>query len=582
MWSGIPKLLKRNCIMDNSLSGSQNQFEEWSKIDCDAVGLDELESKLEADLQEQMSDLQDLEEDLKKIGSPDSLGETVKNVVWEQFINQVGVVAGEDFIKENRGNTLDLSNDAHIQTAENFEQGMIATHNYHSADQLNDNYQRFKETPHGKFRNEYVDPGMNATLERAGTLHGKGVDTVRDIYTGRQISTQTKFEDGANNPLAAQREHVIPSAKVYQDPSLQMSKTNEELAATINNPENLQGYTTARRNNRKSDSSADELCDVDRNKHWEKANQRAEDYLEKERKAGEERLIAEGRQTQRTEAFKVGGKALRAAVLVLLADLLMDVIRKLVAWFRSGKRELGTFIDSIKEALKSFFSNIKQKLVNAADAFITTLLTAVFGPIVGVIKKVWILLKQGWRSVKQAVDFLRDPANKNMPLSIKLMQVGKILIAGLAAGGAIVLGEVIEKALMGVPVFAFPIPLLGSLASIIGLFLGALVSGVIGALALNQMDRWISKKLKSQNFEQRFDKKNEILQTQGQLIEVAKAQVSSTKAYVANSIAKRHVEAAEHCRDVRSRVEGNSAEVESLHDSNKKGLDDISNQLNQL
>ena len=51
------------------------------------------------------------------------------NVVWEQFINQVGVIAGEDFIKENRGLTLDLRDSAHIQTTENFAAGEIATHN---------------------------------------------------------------------------------------------------------------------------------------------------------------------------------------------------------------------------------------------------------------------------------------------------------------------------------------------------------------------------------------------------------------------------------------------------------------------
>jgi hypothetical protein len=51
------------------------------------------------------------------------------NVVWEQFMNQVAVTAGEDFINENRGLTLDLRNSAHIQTTERFDKGEIATHN---------------------------------------------------------------------------------------------------------------------------------------------------------------------------------------------------------------------------------------------------------------------------------------------------------------------------------------------------------------------------------------------------------------------------------------------------------------------
>ena len=69
------------------------------------------------------------ESEREQIGNPDSLGKTIKNVVWEQFLNQVAVTAGEDFIKENNGLTLDLSADAHIQTTENFKNGKIATHN---------------------------------------------------------------------------------------------------------------------------------------------------------------------------------------------------------------------------------------------------------------------------------------------------------------------------------------------------------------------------------------------------------------------------------------------------------------------
>ena len=42
---------------------------------------------------------------------------------------QIGIIAGEDFIKENRGLTLDLRNSAHIQTTENFANGKIASHN---------------------------------------------------------------------------------------------------------------------------------------------------------------------------------------------------------------------------------------------------------------------------------------------------------------------------------------------------------------------------------------------------------------------------------------------------------------------
>ena len=111
------------------MNDTEIKLKEWAELDCDTVDLDELESKLDSELEEQMIDLESLEKDREKIGNPDSIGETVMNVVWEQFINQVGVIAGEDFIKENRGLTLDLRDDAHIQTTENFANGKIATHN---------------------------------------------------------------------------------------------------------------------------------------------------------------------------------------------------------------------------------------------------------------------------------------------------------------------------------------------------------------------------------------------------------------------------------------------------------------------
>ena len=572
----------------------KKQLEEWAELDTDSIDFDDLESKLDSELEEQMADLEGLEADREKIGNPDTIGHTVMNVVWEQFINQVGVVAGEDFIKENRGLTLDLRDSAHIQTTENFEKGKIATHNYNSKEQLEKNYDRYKNKPHGVYRKEKVNPGMDATLKRAGTLHNEGVETVTDIYTGRQIPTQTKLEDGSNNPKAAQREHVKPSAEVYKNPTLQMAYDDDGLAKVINDPENLQGYTTAERNNRKSDNSAEEMEDRDKNRHWEKANERAEKHIKKKEDEGKARLKEEGRKTQKEEALKIGGKALKSVVMGLLASLIKDIIRKLISWFRSGNRKLSTFIDSIKKAIKSFVSNLKEHLLNAGNTLVTTIATAIFGPVIGMIKKAWIFLKQGYKSVKDAIQFLKNPANKNMPFSIKMMEVGKIVIVGLTAGGAIVLSEVIEKGLMSIPGFAFEIPLLGSLASLVGMFLGALVSGLIGALALNLIDRIISKKLKRINEKQQIDKRNDILATQDQLIKVVEVKAGVTREKVTNNIKERHENAAESIKSSIERIKKNSEEInkplaenaeiveEDIESENEDSINKIFSDLNDM
>jgi gas vesicle protein len=278
----------------------------------------------------------------------------------------------------------------------------------------------------------------------------------------------------------------------------------------------------------------------------------------------------------------------------LLASLIKDIIRKLISWFRSGNRKISTFIDSVKKAIKSFVSNLKEHLLNAGNTLVTTIATAIFGPVIGMIKKAWIFLKQGYKSIKQAIKFLKDPANKNMPFSIKMMEVGKIVIVGLTAGGAIVLSEVIEKGLMSIPGFAFEIPLLGSLASLVGMFLGALVSGLIGALALNLIDRIISKKLKRINEKQQIDKRNDILVTQDKLIKVVEVKAGVTREKVTNNIKERHENAAESIKSSIERIKKNSEEInkplaenaeiveEDIESENEDSINKIFSDLNDM
>ena len=428
---------------------------------------------------------------------------------------------------------------------------------------------------------------MDEALERAGSLYNRGEETVKDIYTGRQIPTKTKLEDGRNNPNAAQREHVKSSAELYKNESLQMAYGNEELAAVINDPENLQGYTTAERTNRKSDSSAEEMHDRDKNKHWEKANKRAEEHVNKKEKEGKERLEREGRQTQKEEALRIGGKALRAVLLGLLSDFLRVVIKKLVSWFKNAERKWSTFVDQFKEAWKEFWANLKTHLVNAGKVLLTTIMTAVFGPIVSIFTKLWTVLKTGVKSLWNAISYIRNPENRTKPFSVLMLEAGKIIVAGLSGIGALVLGEVIEKGLISAGL-VIQIPLLGSLASIIGLFVGAIVSGIVGALVLRWIDKLIANKLKNENGKQQIGKQNEILATQEKLMTVVETKVENIKETVAQSIIERHDTAAkivqEKINDIRNR--GNSINAKEttnvIRSKNDDDLDKLFGDLNKL
>src|SRR3712207_9592131 len=79
--------------------------------------------------------------------------------------------------------------------------------------------------------------------------------------------------------------------------------------------------------------------------------------------------------------------------------------------------------------------------------------------------------------------------------------------------------------------------------------LGALVSGLIGALALNLIDKLIAQKLKIINTQQQIEKKNEILATQSQLNKVVEKKVENTRNDTISSIKERHAEAADIMKD---------------------------------
>ena len=572
--------------MDEKLNAFQ-----ISQIEFDAEDMDfaQLESQLEAELDSQMEDLKVLEEEHDKIGNPATIGETVKNVVWEQFINQVGVIAGEDFIRENRGLTLDLRDSAHIQTTENFEKGKIATHN----DKID-------------YQKRYDDWQANFQHDENGDVK------THQTRTGKQEAT---LVNGARKPFDEGRptgsvergtdmDHTVSAGEIIRDPAANAHLSKEEQIAFANSEANL-NEMNAGQNRSKGDKSMtdwldnpnkngqkpDEIFDINeeqKEKYREKDKEARTEY-ERVKKEGEKRSIETGKKSQREEAFRIGGKALRSVIMGLLASLIKDIIQKLVAWFRSGKRSLSTFIDSVKLAIKSFLSNLKTHLLNAGNTLITTIFTAIFGPVIGMIKKAWIFLKQGYKSVKEAIEFFKNPANKNMPFSIKMMEVGKIIVTGATAGGAILLGETIEKGLMTIPVFAFQIPLLGSLASLLGMFFGALISGLIGALALNLIDKMIAKKQRSINHSQQINKKNDIINSQEQILVVTAAQAANDKKDTAQNVMNRHQEANDIIEKSTSSVDenlnavnANEKKSEEIQTRNTSALDEIDDILNNL
>lgn len=544
-------------MLENNIDARTNDMvqlekeKESIKVDKTDEFLDfaELESKLENELELELESMRIITEETENIGNPDRLGKTIKDVVWEQFLNQVVIKAGEDFIEENRGLTLDLRNEAHIQTTENFAKGNIARHNTEI-----DYQERYDNWQSKLVHDEKGNIIMHKT--RSGREEATLVKGARDPFDkGRPTGSSGNHTD---------MDHTVSAGEIIRDAEANAHMTEEEQIEFANSEDNLNEMDSSLNRSKGDKSMKDwldepnskgqkphEIFDISKEKDTQlrKKDREARKEYAKQKAEGVERSNKAGRISQIKEAARVGTKALRAVVMGFLAGLIKEVVAHLIQWFKSPKKTFSTLLSSLKDSISAFFSKLKMHIVNAGAAIRDVVVGSIIGPVFHTIKRAFMFIKQGVSSVIEAVKYLCDKENKNKPFSIKVAQVAKILTAGLAAGGAILLSEVFEKALLAIPgaqlFMQFELPLIGSLANIIGIFLGGLVSGLLGAVVLNWLDKYIAKKQVELLTKAKIDKGNEILLLQAKLNVASKAKLEQTKADIANGIRKRHEEASD-------------------------------------
>lgn len=553
------------------------------------ANLEDLEKILQENLEKEFSDAEFLEEQISEIANPESLGTVVYDTIWEQVRNQIGVQAGEDFIKDNYGQNLDLRASAHIQTTENFANGKIANHNHeiNYQERYDDWQSNFQKDPNSK-----SNPSKNERYNEDKKVWEKQDNRTKEWKAELNKDARADFDKGrptGKQGKNTQMDHTVSAAEIIRDPEAATHLSREEQITFANSEKNL-NEMDASANMSKGDSKMDDWLNSDRNgekpadrfsideEELRKKDKEAREEYEKVKKEGEERSKKSGRNSQKEEAKRIAGKAGRAILMNLLADLVKTIIKKFIAWVASAKKTLGTLLVAIKNAILDFVMDFKQKLINMADSAATVIATSILGPVIGTIKKAWMFLKQGYKSVKDAINYLKDPKNKEKPISYKMLEVGKIIMGGVTVAGALVLGEVIEKGLLTIPLFGFEIPLLGSLANILGIFLGAIVAGLIGALAINMINRMIAKNMKRDLSIAKVDKMNEVLETQEVLLKVKEEKLSQKKAEIVDNVEKRHNEAGEIINDSVKHIMNNSDD-NSL--ANEK-LSKISDELDSL
>ena len=530
---------------------NKNETLEITNNELEYGNLIDLRSSLQVELNDILDELSSIEEDREKLQNNQYLEEAIQDIIWDQVQNQLAVQIGEEFIKDNNGQTLDLRKEAHIQTAENFEKGKFITHNADRSiyeDRYKDWQEKFERDEFGNIRTHT-------------TRSGKTVNTIKK--DAREFLDKNRPK--GSKEKGTDMDHTISAGEIIRDSKVNAFMDEDQQYAFANSDINL-NEMRASVNRAKGSKSVPEYLDYSNSKgQYPKDNQNlteleekqmrekyklAKDDLDKKIDEAEKRAIQSGKKSRRNEALKVTGKALKAAVLQLLTEFLREIVKKFISWLGEKEKNFGTFIAKVKEAISNFMSNLSHHVLGVGQSMVTMLATSIIGPVVGTFMQVWTFIQQGWRSLSEAIDYLKNPENKNKSTNVKMLEIGKIIVAGVTAAGAIVLSSAIGATLLSIfPPLGVEIPLLGSLSGLIGTFMGATVAGIVGAFVLKLIDKMIVDKQIDELTNKKIDKYNDKLIVQDQMNAVEMALVQVDKMESLSQMEDRHRQAGKIMKD---------------------------------
>lgn len=524
---------------------------EISNNELEYSNLIELQSSLQVELNDILDELSSIEDDREKLQNNQYLEEAIQDIIWDQVQNQLAVQIGEEFIKDNNGQKLDLRKEAHIQTAENFEKGNFITHNSDRSiyeDRYTEWQKKFERDEFGNIRTHT-------------TRSGKMVNTIKK--DAREFLDENRPR--GSKEKGTQMDHTVSAGEIIRDPKANAFMDEDQQYAFANSKANLNEIRSGI-NQAKGDQSTTELLDnpnskgqyarevhnisAKEEKQLREKDKEARAEYDRVRDEAEKQAIQSGKKSRRKEALKVTGKALKAAVLQLLTEFLREIVKKFISWLGEKEKNFGTFIAKVKEAISNFMSNLSHHVLGVGQSMVTMLSTSIIGPVVGTFMQVWTFIQQGWRSLTEAINYLKNPDNKNKSTSVKMLEIGKIIVAGVTAAGAIVLSSAIGATLLSIfPPLGVEIPLLGSLSGLIGTFMGATVAGIVGAFVLKLIDQMIVDKQIDELTNKKIDKYNNKLIVQDQMNAVGMALVQVDKMESLSQMEDRHHQAAEIMRD---------------------------------
>lgn len=492
--------------------------------ESEILNYDELEELLKQQFTMEFSNLEKLELECKEISWPDKLGDVILDEIWDQFANQIG---------------LDMTSDTLLK-------------------QYNDKHPNgyTKEEGAKIMKDKRYTDANNAMKERQKN------GNLKDEYTGKKIKINEK----------ANLDHVIPRKQIFENPwrkiadietsdlankSENLAGTNESLnksKGAKSNSEYIKKREVREKNLKEQVERANKKIDKMNISDAEKRNLKAEnnkklndklaadsDKMIKAEKSAKKAMYKPiAKKTSFRMANKAGKDAIKAIFVAALFGMLKEIMNALVRFFKSKKRSFDTFLDEMKNALHSFFGKIRDFIKVGIDSFVGSIVGEIIGAFSQKLKKLPNLIKQIFGSIRESISYLSNSESQSHSTEIKIAHISKIITSALVGVGAMFLGEYFEKYLLPLPGMGFEIKFLGTIANILGMFLASLLTGILGAIIINGIDQFISRKLIEDNQKKQTDKKNELLRIQDVQIFVAEENVAIKRNQIFSKMAQNH------------------------------------------
>ena len=530
------------------------------------LNYDELEELLEQQFTIEFSNLEKLELECKEISSPDKLGDVILDEIWNQFSNQIG---------------LDMTSDTLLK-------------------QYNDKYPNgyTKEEATKIMKDKRYTDANNAmkAKQKSGNL--------KDEYTGKTL----KINDKAN------LDHVVPRKQIFENPWRKIADI--ETSDLANKSENLAGTNESLNQSKGAKSNSDYIKNREaREKKLRDQLQRANEKIDKKNisdaekrnlkalneKRLNDKLAADSQKMLKIEkkakkainkniakkapvrmANKAGKDAVKAMFVAALFGMLKEIMNALVRYFKAKKQSFDIFIEEMKKALHSFFGKIKDFIKVGIDSFVGSIVGEIIGAFNQKLQKLPNLIKQLFGSIRESISYLSNPENQSHSIEIKITHISKIITSALMGVGAIFLSEYFEQFLNKIPGMTFEIKLLGTIAKILGMFLASLLTGILGAIIINRLDGFISKKIQDENKKQQADKKNELLRIQDVQIFIAEQNVAIKRNDIFSKMAKNHQKLRELLGNVQEEFSNSKIDFKQRLLANEMYFDEKQSELEEM